>query len=52
MLPVDDIERLGSFDYHMSRSVLLGMRVVAQNRALRPALDLAVGLARRPDKGK
>ncbi|KAM4808088.1 calcineurin-binding protein cabin-1 [Rhinophrynus dorsalis] len=51
-IPVDDIDRPGSFASHMNRSVVLLLNVLAQLKDSNTLLNLSCMLQRTPDQGK
>uniref|UniRef100_A0A4W2HMA3 Calcineurin binding protein 1 n=1 Tax=Bos indicus x Bos taurus TaxID=30522 RepID=A0A4W2HMA3_BOBOX len=51
-IPVDEIDRPGSFAWHMNRSVVLLLKVLAQLRDHGTLLKVSSMLQRTPDQGK
>lgn len=51
-IPVDEIDRPGSFAWHMNRSVVLLLKVLAQLRDHSTLLKVSSMLQRTPDQGK
>ncbi|XP_031204422.1 calcineurin-binding protein cabin-1 isoform X3 [Mastomys coucha] len=51
-IPVDEIDRPGSFAWHMNRSIVLLLRVLAQLRDHSTLLKVSSMLQRTPDQGK
>lgn len=51
-IPVDEIDRPGSFAWHMNRSVVLLLKVLAQLRDHGTLLRVSSMLQRTPDQGK
>ncbi|CAH2295452.1 calcineurin-binding cabin-1 isoform X2 [Pelobates cultripes] len=51
-IPVDDIDRPGSFASHMNRSVVLLLNVLAQLKDSNTLLKISCMLQRTPDQGK
>lgn len=51
-IPVDEIDRPGSFAWHMNRSIVLLLKVLAQLRDHSTLLKVSSMLQRTPDQGK
>lgn len=51
-IPVDEIDRPGSFAWHMNRSIVLLLKVLAQLRDHGTLLRVSSMLQRTPDQGK
>ncbi|XP_058387922.1 calcineurin-binding protein cabin-1 isoform X2 [Diceros bicornis minor] len=51
-IPVDEIDRPGSFAWHMNRSIVLLLKVLAQLRDHSTLLKVSCMLQRTPDQGK
>ncbi|XP_060051228.1 calcineurin-binding protein cabin-1 isoform X2 [Erinaceus europaeus] len=51
-IPVDEIDRPGSFAWHMNRSIVLLLKVLAQLRDHNTLLKVSSMLQRTPDQGK